>query len=142
MKGYGLPLAINGKSANKQEAWQFVKFLLSEEMQTAMELNGFAVNKRAGKTNENALKELGQPNASGKSMKLMINGKEFTPKPANDHDIERIEQALNGIKAYAESDPKITKIVAEETAPFFQGQKSAEDTAKVIQNKAGTYLQE
>ncbi|KIL40143.1 hypothetical protein SD70_15860 [Gordoniibacillus kamchatkensis] len=138
----GLPLAINSKSANKQAAWQFVKFLLSEEMQSTMELMGFAVNKQAGKANESALKQLGQPNASGKSMKFMINGKEITPKPATDQDIERIEQALAGIKSYAESDPKITKIVAEETVPFFQGQKSAEETAKVIQNKVSTYLQE
>jgi multiple sugar transport system substrate-binding protein len=33
-------------------------------------------------------------------------------------------------------------IITEETAPFFKGQKTAEETAKVIQNKVGTYLQE
>jgi multiple sugar transport system substrate-binding protein len=107
-----------------------------------MELSGFAVNKKAGAANENALKQVGQPNGSGPKQKIMMNGKELTPKPAEQQDIDRIEKALNGIRAYAESDPKITAIVAEESAPFFQGQKSAEETAKVIQNKVSTYLRE
>jgi multiple sugar transport system substrate-binding protein len=139
-----MQLAINSKSAHKQAAWQFVKFLLSNDMQSAAELMGFAVNKQAAKANEDELRQLGQSSGvgGGKAIKFMINGKEMTPKPATDQDIERIEQALAGIKTYAESDPKIAQIVADETAPFFQGQKSAEETAKVIQNKAGTYLQE
>ncbi|MNW18556.1 hypothetical protein D3C71_2181650 [compost metagenome] len=53
-----------------------------------------------------------------------------------------MEKILNNISVYAESDLKITNIVAEETAPFFQGQKTAEEVAKVIQNKVNTYLQE
>lgn len=138
-----MPLAINSKSANKQEAWEFVKFLLSDEMQSARELTGFAVNKNGAKAQLESLKSLGSGQGGGGKMRLNINGKEAANiQPATDEEIARIENILSQVKVYAESDPKITAIVAEETAPFFQGGKSAEDVAKVIQNKVGTYLQE
>lgn len=138
-----MPIAINSKSANKKEAWEFLKFLLSDDMQSAMELNGFAVNKNGAKAQGESLKKLGSgEGGSGKGMKLNINGKAMALQPATDQDIAAIETVMSKANVFAESDPKITAIVAEETAPFFQGQKSAEEVAKVIQNKVSTYLQE
>jgi multiple sugar transport system substrate-binding protein len=139
-----LPLAINSKSANKKEAWEFVKYLLSDEMQSARELSGIAVNKNGAKAQIDFLKTLGTggEGGSGKGMKLMINGKAMAVEPATEQDVTAMEKVLNNISVYAESDMKITTIVTEETAPFFQGQKSAEEVAKVIQNKVSTYLQE
>lgn len=139
-----LPIAMNSKSANKKEAWEFVKFLLSDEMQSAMELNGFAVNKNGAKAQGDTLKNLGKggEGGAGKGMKLNINGKSMALQPATEAEIAAIEKAVSNAKVYAESDPKIAAIVAEESAPFFQGQKSAEEVAKVIQNKVSTYLQE
>ncbi|NOV02172.1 ABC transporter substrate-binding protein [Paenibacillus planticolens] len=136
-----LPVAMNSKSPNKKEAWEFVKFLLSDEMQSTMELNGFAVNKNGAKAQGDTLKKLGS-GEGGKNMKLNINGKSMTLQPATDEEIAAIEKAVSNAKVIAESDPKISMVVAEETAPFFQGQKSAEEVAKVIQNKVSTYLQE
>ncbi|TXK84840.1 ABC transporter substrate-binding protein [Paenibacillus sp. N3.4] len=139
----GIPLAINSKSTNKKEAWEFVKFLLSGEMQSTMELGGIAVNKNGAKAQLDFLKTLGQgQDGSVKKMKILVDGKEFSPKAAEEKGIARIEKIVNGIKNYAESEPKITKIVTEESMPFFQGNRSVEETAKVIQNKVSTYLQE
>jgi multiple sugar transport system substrate-binding protein len=135
----GLPLAINSKSSNKKEAWEFVKFLLSDEMQSTIELGGIAVNKNGSQAQLDNLRTIGQ---GGRQVKMMLNGKAFSPKPASDDEIARIEQVLNNIRVYAESDLKISTIVSEESIPYFQGNKSAEETAKVIQNKVSTYLQE
>ncbi|MNP06609.1 Bacterial extracellular solute-binding protein [compost metagenome] len=142
-----MPLAINSKSEHTEEAWEFVKFLLSDEMQSANELNGIAVNKNGAKAQEENLKNLGQNQGNGgqgggKKLMLNINGKTADMEPATDADIALIEEVLNRPKVYAETDPKIAAIVTEETAPFFQGQRSAEETAKIIQNKVGTYLLE
>ncbi|CAG7633670.1 ABC transporter substrate-binding protein [Paenibacillus allorhizosphaerae] len=138
-----MPIAINSKSANKKEAWEFIKFLLSDEIQAAKELNGFAVNKNGAKAQLNSLKTLGTgEGGAGKGMRLNLNGKEIALQAATDQEIAAMEKVLNNIKVYAENDSKITTIVSEETAPFFQGQKSAEEVAKVIQNKVSTYLQE
>jgi multiple sugar transport system substrate-binding protein len=138
-----LPLAINNKSPNKQEAWEFVKFLLSTEMQSAVELGGIAVNKQGAKAQLDELRKIGQDQGGmKKQIRLMVDGKQFAPKPATDAEIARIEKVIADIRGYSESDPKITSIVAAETAPFFQGSKTAEDVAKIIQNKVSTYLQE
>jgi multiple sugar transport system substrate-binding protein len=138
-----LPLAINNKSPNKLEAWEFVKFLLSPEMQSAVELGGIAVNKQGAQAQLDELRKIGQSQGGLKrQVRLMVDGKPFSPKPATEAEIARIEKAIADIRGYSENDPKITAIVAAETAPFFQGSKSAEDVAKIIQNKVSTYLQE
>lgn len=139
-----LPLAINSKSANKKEAWEFVKYLLSDEIQSARELGGIAVNKNGAKSQIDFLKTLGTAGEGGakNNMKLNINGKAMAVTPPTEQEVAAMEKMLNTISVNGESDSKITNIVVEETAPFFQGQKSAEEVAKVIQNKVSTYLQE
>ncbi|WP_284646109.1 ABC transporter substrate-binding protein [Paenibacillus silviterrae] len=138
-----MPISINSKSANKKEAWEFVKFLLSDEMQSARELNGFAINKNGAKAQLEGLKTLGAgEGGAGKGLRMNINGKSATVQAATDQDLAAIEKVIGNVKVYAESDPKITAIVTEETAPYFQGKKSAEEVAKVVQNKVSTYLYE
>lgn len=135
-------LSLNAKSNYKKEAWEFIKFLLSEEMQQNRELLGFAVNKQASKARQEQLKEIGAP---GSKMQMMIStkdGKQFKPKQPEQKEVDRIEQALSGIKYYAETDPKVMAIIEQEVGPYFSGQKSAEDVAKTVRNKVSTYLQE
>ncbi|MFK7694168.1 extracellular solute-binding protein [Paenibacillus sp. HJGM_3] len=134
-----LMLAMNSKSKYKAEAWEFVKYLLSEEMQVSRDLAGFAVHKNANKKRS---EELGV-SKPGQQIKLMgKDGKEIVPKPPEPKDLARIEAYMSSVQTFAETDPKVRKIVLEESAPFFSGQKTAEETAKVIQNKVSTYLQE
>mgnify|MGYP001172881538 CR=1 FL=1 len=145
-----MQLALNSKSKNKQEAWEFMKFLISEEMQSARELLSFAVNKKAGKAQQELAKAMTDPNSGAgsgsnpgqKQLRLMIDGKEFVPKPIEQKDLDVLERYVSGVKSAAQTDPKVLDIVLQETAPFFSGQKSAEDTAKIIQSKVSTYLQE
>lgn len=134
-----LMLAMNSKSKNKKEAWEFVKYLLSEEMQASRDLMGFAVNKNANKIRMEQIAS----NTGKSNMKLMgKDGKEIVQKPADPKDVARIEALLTGVQSFGETDPKVRTIVQEETSAFFSGQKSAEETAKVIQSKVSTYLQE
>ncbi|UQZ82982.1 Putative ABC transporter substrate-binding protein YesO [Paenibacillus konkukensis] len=138
-----MPVSINSKSANKKEAWEFVKFLLTDDMQSVRELNGFPVNRNGAKAQAESLKTLGTgEGGGGKGMRLNVNGKELALQPAADQDIAAIMNALDNVKQYAESDLKISDIVSSETGPFFQGQKTAEEAAKTIQNKVSIYLQE
>ncbi|PYI55119.1 ABC transporter substrate-binding protein [Paenibacillus flagellatus] len=134
-------LSINAKSAHKKEAWEFVKFMLSEDIQKSRELFGFAVNKKASRERQEQLKEIGSESNKNK-MRLMIDGKEFSPTTPKQEDIDKIEGYLSSVRVYAETDPRVTSIIEQEAAPFFTGQKSAEEVAKTVQNKVNTYLQE
>lgn len=135
-------LSLNAKSAHKQEAWEFIKFLLSEEMQKTKELSGFAVNKKASRERQEQLKDIANPSEPGKKMAVVKDGKPYTPRTPEQHEIDQIEQLLSSAQVYAGTDPKVIAIIEQEVAPFFAGQKPAEEVAKTVQQKVSTYLQE
>lgn len=135
-------LSINAKSNHKKEAWEFVKFLLSEEMQKSRDLMGFAVNRKASLERQAQLKEIGSSDGKNQIKIMSKDGKRFKPQTPEQKEIDKIEQMLASIRSYAESDPKVLAIIEQEAGPFFSGQKSAEETAKIVQNKVNTYLQE
>ncbi|WP_176444751.1 ABC transporter substrate-binding protein [Paenibacillus herberti] len=119
----GMLLAMNEKSKNKDGAWDFLQFLLSEEMQTAPDLGGLPVNKKAAESQIDAMTKAGE---NPLTPELAEKAKEIVPKM----------QRFGGIE------PKINDIVKEETALFFKGEKSAEDVVKSLQNKVTLYMEE
>ncbi|XOK61064.1 ABC transporter substrate-binding protein [Paenibacillus elgii] len=127
-------LAIQAKSEVKEEAWKFMAFLLSEEVQSTPYRDGFSLLKSV---NEKKLDEL-QKQTKGGAYKLE-DGK--TAK-VSEADFTRFKQFLNSADRYADVDVKVNNIIYEESEAFFSGQKSAEEVAKLIQNKTTTYLNE
>lgn len=58
---------------------------------------------------------------------------------------ERIKEyleVLEGIRALPARNTPLLDIICEEAAHYFNGNKSAEDTAKVIENRVQLYLDE
>ena len=49
---------------------------------------------------------------------------------------------MSGITAFARTDISLRDIIDEETQAFFSGQKSAEETARMIQSRATIYVNE
>jgi multiple sugar transport system substrate-binding protein len=146
-------LAINDKSKNKQEAWEFMKFALSDEIQTDRSMRGMPVSKSAFHQLQTAMKD---PNALGKDgiiipdggqgkdggKKGTVNGKELTLKPPTEAEIAKLETFMTGINSVQETDNKLVGLIFDEVAPFMNGQKSAEEVAKAVQSKVNTYLNE
>jgi multiple sugar transport system substrate-binding protein len=146
-------LAINDKSKNKQEAWEFMKFVLSDEIQEDHAMRGMPVNKTAFHNIQDSMKD---PNfdkkdgfsinksggAQGGDKKGSVNGQEITLKPPTKEEVDRLETFMTGINSVQETDDKLISLVSDELAPFFSGQKSAEDAAKAVQSKVNTYLNE
>lgn len=61
-------------------------------------------------------------------------------------DLDTLREMVNKASlrdvGYINSNNKIQSIISEEVKAFFSGQKSAEDVAKLIQNRVMTYLNE
>ncbi|RKN63005.1 ABC transporter substrate-binding protein [Paenibacillus ginsengarvi] len=124
--------AISAKSLVKEEAWKFVTFLLSEDVQSLQD--GFSLQKSV---NEKKLNDIKEQMKNG-TFKL-TNGKAI--KVPNE-EFAQIQQIIDAADHYENYDPKIVPMIEEEAKPFFNGQKSAEKAAKLIQNRVTTYLNE
>lgn len=124
-------LGLNRNSNVQAEAWDFLKFLLSEEMQTMPGLQGFSVNK---KVNERTFKDLEEKGVIESPM-----GSAILVQKA---DIDMIKQMLADAITPQKNESKIQQIIEEEAKAYFSGQKSAQAVADLVANRVTTYLNE
>ncbi|MCR8842673.1 ABC transporter substrate-binding protein [Paenibacillus sp. SC116] len=127
-------LGIKSSSKVKDEAWTFISFLLSEEVQSLPERQGFSL---LMPLNDKKLDEIQEQVKSG------------TFPPLDGKAVEVPDEALAQFKQFAREtsaastwDVEITNIVYEESVAFFAKQKSAEEVAKLVQNRVTTFLNE
>lgn len=133
-----LTLAISDKSPNKQAAWELLKFVLSDDIQTDDSMRGMPISRSAFKAKSDQLRDI----TSLKNGKVNVSGAEIPIKPPTDADLARYESYMTGITTAQETDEKIITLVSDEAQTFFSGQKSAEQAARAIQSKVNTYLNE
>jgi multiple sugar transport system substrate-binding protein len=137
---------INNKSSNKALAWEFLKFLTSDEMMSQASIMGLPVNKAAEMAAQNALDISKKMNGNGESkgkMVLSMNGQKVTlNKPLTQDDVNVVQNLLSSVNMYTKVDKQVLTIIQEETKSFFDGQKTADDTAKTIQDSVNTYINE
>jgi multiple sugar transport system substrate-binding protein len=138
---------INNKSSNKTLAWEFLKFLTSDEMMSQASIMGLPVNKEAAEmAAQNALEISKKMNGNGDGkgkMVLSMNGQKVTlNKPLTQDDVNVVQNLLSSANKYTKVDKQVLTIVQEETRSFFEGQKTADDTAKTIQDRVNTYINE
>jgi len=80
-----------------------------------------------------------------RKIKLKLNGPgeiSLSPAAMTQADIDYINKFISELNTYANADPNIDNIIQDEAKAFFNGDKSAEETAELIQRRANTYLGE
>ncbi len=125
---------INAKTPVRDEAWKFITFLLSEEAQSIQERTGFSMLKSV---NEKMINDLQEKVKSGDY--TLSNGEQAK---VSDEQFTVFKQIVESADQYVELDAKVLNIAREESYAFFSGQKTAEEVAKLIQNRVTTYLNE
>ncbi|MCR8644253.1 extracellular solute-binding protein [Paenibacillus sp. N1-5-1-14] len=128
-------LGMNSKTKVKDEAWKFLKFLLSPEMQSSSELKAIPINKAAIDAQLNGIQDALKQG----SVKLLTG---FVPKPLTDEEVQAVHDVIGEAGAISKIDKKIVTIIFEESKAYFAGHKSGEETGKIIQNRVMTYLNE
>lgn len=135
-----LAFALNERSKAKPAAWEFVKFLLSEQVQSSASMMAFPVNQAAAKTKlEDFAKKL-----QGGGSKMMIKQGDG-PAQSISITAEQIDAALAllpSVGKYERKDDKVIDMIKEEAASYFSGGKSADAVAKAVANRVDTYLNE
>lgn len=108
-------VSISSSSENKELCWEFLKMLISRECDD----NGhsFSVSRRRFE----------------KEMDIL--------KKQTDEGVEKsLVSVIDGVKSAYRDTGRISNLIYEELMIFYNGERSAEETAKVIQNKVKLYL--
>lgn len=129
--------SINSRSKNKDGAWEFIRTVLSKEYyERASFVRGFSARKD--------VLELQLQEAKDGFAGMMI-GEDFNlpeVKPVAQEEIERIRQLVMSVDTMAMYDYEITSIMLEEATSYFQGYKSADDVADMVENRIRIYVSE
>ncbi len=140
--------AISEKSANKEGAWDFVSYYLSEEYQNSENIYGLPVlksalddrlqssTKRPSRVNE----ETGMTETYDYT--YYMNGEEVAVDPFSQAEVDALSAFISSVNQRSYFNEDIINIVKEEAESFFSGQKSAEEVAGIIQSRIQIYVDE
>lgn len=121
-------LTLNNASNNKDLAWEFIKYLLSDEIQSLPSLHGLAVNKTGFNAAAERYYSFYKDGSNAKVEKAAY--------------IELLEDWMGEINDCDTIDSAIWTLIEEENSKFFEGKQTAEDTASILQRKLEQYFNE
>ena len=138
--------AISSRSKNTEAAWEFLRYYLTEEYQSSLQW-GLPVQKKY--FDENAKNALGRPfyideegNKQEYDENFYLNGEAIVLDPLTQEQVDKVVSFILSIDKCYYYNEDIINIVNEEMDAFFTGQKSAQEVAKIIQNRAQIYVNE
>lgn len=147
----GSTMGINAKSPNKDGAWQFIRRSFTKEAQEGSFRGGdygFPVMKSAlEKKFEEDMTEEYYEDVDGtkkRSEKTSWGYDNFSVRifAAKDYEVETVRKLIEGTDKMYQYDEKMMEIITEEANAYFEGQKKAEETADIIQNRIQVYVNE
>ncbi len=146
-------MAMTAKSKHKDGAWEFIKTVLSEEYQDSLidEYGGFGFPVK-----KSSLDKQFELDMTPNYYEDENGNKVESPKTTWGYDDFEMEimaatqEEIDAVRGLIESADKLSSnaneqlvnIITEESEPFFKGQKSAADTAGIIQNRIQIYVNE
>ena len=145
-------IGMSQACSDKDVAWEFIKYNVSRERMGKSYANnmggGMPTRKdvyesylKACMATESYTDEFGneiKPVEGG----VGIGSVTVDLKPLTEEEIQQFRDLTDEVSRVWETDQSLFDIIDEETKPYFAGDKSADETAKTIQNRATTYLNE
>lgn len=149
----GAKIGIWSQSEHKEGAWEFIKFVLSEEMQDTLIDTGLdaglpirvsSLEKKYAKAMEPEYEtdKNGNQVEKPKGEVVFISRESIPYYAATKEDIDKIRELIASLNTSTEWSRTIEYIIMEEVETFYNGDKSAEEVAGYIQNRVQTYLNE
>lgn len=140
--------AIAAKSSNKEGAWEFLRYYLTEEYQ--MDNNrsyGLPTIKSAllaklEEAKERPYWEDEEGNKEYYDNTYWIGEEEIIIQPLTDEEADELFNYISSVNQAYYYDESLNNIITEEAAAFFEGQKTAAEVAEIIQSRAQIYINE
>ena len=152
----GNSLSISSGCSDKEAAWQFVRMFFLPEYQEQFLGSVFPTNRAVYekmKQEAMAVQYRRNPDGSfvldeeGKRMEAdrvseEIGGTTYYYHPVTEAEVSQIEEITEATTRALRTDDSLKEIIVNDAAPCFAGQRSVEDTAKLIQSRASIYVNE
>ena len=135
-------------SSNPEACWNFISSFFTEEYQTSDNFYQIPALKTAfGKKLDDAMKKPYYTDQDGKKVEYedtyYLGEKEMKIPPLTQAQRDYLEEYILGIKAGSYYyDEEVYNIINEEVQTFFKGEKTAQETASVIQNRVSILVSE
>lgn len=141
-----LSFVLSAKSKVLDGAWEFVRYYLTDDYQKSATW-GMPVNKQVfiDKAQE-ALQRPYYLDENGEKVEYdesyYLNGEEIKLPPMSQEQIDKIVSFVESVDRCVYYNEAVQKIIDEETAAFFAGQKTAAEVSQIIQSRAQIYVDE
>jgi len=140
-------LGINSKAKEKEGAWEFLRTFLLEDYQKNSIQWGFPVLKAAldAQFEEAMVQEYREEN--GEQVKVPkttwgYDDWEASIYAATQEQVDAMRALIDSVEGVMSTNEEISNIITEESAAFFEGQKSAKDVADIVQSRVQIYVNE
>jgi len=128
--------AISANCKDVDAAWEFLRIFFSEDYQRKMNTWTFPVNNTIFEEKlEDAMKPTGIFTYTAEDKRVSID-------PLSPKDILMIKEVVNNINQIKSIDDVVWNIINESATDYFNGIITAEDAARIIQNRVSIYISE
>ena len=132
-------IAITVGCKDKQGAWDLVRMLLKEDFQREYIMRGYFSVNRAILTK--SISDAMDP-ANMHGMYLREHDIVYRPDELSQEEADMVMAFIESINSALEYDESLWNIISESASDYFNGQRSAQDAARIIQSRASRYLSE
>lgn len=141
-----IQMAMSAKSSYKEGAWQFLRYYLTDEYQNNLTYGLPLSIKKLNEMGEEATKNPTYTDENGNEVETQdyfyLNGVEVPIDPMTKEEVEKFKETLYSLNQIYNYDEDLIQIIEEESAAYFNGQKSVRDVSAIIQSRAKIYVNE
>lgn len=137
--------AISAKSANKEAAWEFMRYYFTDEYQKevySMPLSKKIWKEKAQTATKKPFYEDENGNKVEQDYTTWMGDTEIILQPMTQEEVDKIYNFVASIDQIYYYNESIMNIINEDAAAFFEGQKSAKEVADIIQSRIQIYVNE
>ncbi len=149
---------IASSSKHKEGAWAFIEFQLGNSS-SGRDMFSWGLSSRKDKLEQSFQEELSNTYEKDENGQVVLdengepvrvsaggwgaaNGDTLEIYHATEEEIVMLRKLIEVAQPAGEMDEAIMNIISEETAPYFSGQKTADEAADIIQSKVKIYMSE
>lgn len=142
----GAGFAISSKTPYVDGCWEFVREYFTEEYQSELSYTLPVLKEAFLEQAKEATKKPYWTNEEGEKVEyddyFDLNGEQIILEPFTQEEVDAICEFIYTVKDTGYNNENITNIITEEAQAYFEGKKTVDEVAKIIQSRVQVYVDE